>query len=83
MIKIEDVLKTAKEAGASDVHLTVGIPPKMRINGKLTTMDYPALMPEDTLDVLIDVMTEAQRDIFEEKGQYDILLPNLFVSRKY
>lgn len=72
MIKIEDVLKTAKEAGASDVHLTVGIPPKMRINGKLTTMDYPALMPEDTLDVLIDVMTEAQRDIFEEKGQYDM-----------
>ncbi len=72
MLSIEEILRTAKEAGASDVHLTVGIPPKMRVNGKLLTMDYPRLFPADTLDVLIYVMTEVQRDRFEERGEYDM-----------
>ena len=72
MLSIEQILRTAKEAGASDVHLTVGIPPKMRVNGNLITMDYPKLLPVDTLDVLIDVMTEVQRDKFEERGEYDM-----------
>lgn len=72
MLSIEEILKNAKEAGASDVHLTVGIPPKMRVNGSLVTMDYPRLLPTDTLDVLLYIMTEAQRDRFEEKGQYDM-----------
>ena len=37
---IEEMLKIAKDAGASDVHITVGVPPKMRVNGKLITMDF-------------------------------------------
>ena len=72
MLSIEEILRTAKEAGASDVHLTVGIPPKMRVNGNLITMDYPKLLPVDTLDVLIDVMSEVQRDRFEDRGEYDM-----------
>lgn len=72
MLNIEEILRTAKEAGASDVHFTVGIPPKMRVNGNLLTMDYPKLLPADTLDVLIYIMTEVQRERFEEKGQYDM-----------
>ena len=40
MIQIEELLKTAKEHGASDVHITVGIPPKMRIGGSLRSMDF-------------------------------------------
>lgn len=71
MPMIEEILRKAKEAGASDVHLTVGIPPKMRVNGDLITMDYPKLMPADTLDILIGVMSEAQRERFEERGEYD------------
>ena len=41
---IEDILREAKEAGASDVHLTVGLPPKMRVNGKLLTMNYAKML---------------------------------------
>ena len=48
MPNIEDILRVAKDAGASDVHLTVGIPPKMRVYGSLITMDYPKLLPADT-----------------------------------
>ncbi len=68
---IEEILSTAKDAGASDVHLTVGIPPKMRVNGDLITMNYPKLLPGDTLDILISVMTDHQREKFEERGEYD------------
>ena len=72
MPTIEEILRVAKEAGASDVHLTVGIPPKMRVNGNLITMDYPKMLPADTLEVLVNIMTEVQRERFEERGEYDM-----------
>lgn len=72
MPAIDEILKTAREAGASDVHITAGIPPKMRINGRLVTMEYPRLLPADTLEVLLNIMSEAQREKFEEKGEYDV-----------
>lgn len=78
MATIEEILRTAKDAGASDVHLTVGIPPKMRVFGNLITMDYPRMMPADTLDVVVSIMSEEQRNRFEERGEYDLSfsLPN-------
>lgn len=72
MIPIMKILNEAQNAGASDVHVTVGIPPKMRVNGKLITMDYPKMLPGDTLELLFEVMTEAQKAIFEERGEYDM-----------
>ncbi|MCM1086976.1 MAG: type IV pilus twitching motility protein PilT [Muribaculaceae bacterium] len=72
MPTIEEIMRTAHAAGASDVHITVGIPPKMRVNGKLITMDYPKMLGADTLEVLLEIMTEAQRARFEERGEYDM-----------
>lgn len=76
---IEEILKIAKDACASDVHLTVGIPPKMRVNGNLVTMDFPRLMPADTQEVLNSIMSDVQRQKFEERGEYDLSfsIPNL------
>lgn len=71
MITIEEILREAKEAGASDVHLTVGIPPKMRVDGDLITMKYDRMLPNDTMDVLIRVMSQIQRERFEDRGEYD------------
>ena len=59
MPTIEEILREAKEAGASDVHLTVGIPPKMRVNGDLITMNYSKMLPADTLDILLGIMSES------------------------
>lgn len=67
---IEEILRDAKAAGASDVHLTVGIPPKMRVNGRLTAMNYSKMTSADIMDILIDVMPEALREKFEEQGGY-------------
>ena len=72
MPTIEEIMRTAKEAGASDVHITVGIPPKMRVNGNLITMNYSKMMPADTLEVLLEIMTETQRERFEDRGEYDM-----------
>jgi len=72
MISVVELLKTAKEAGASDLHITVGIPPKMRVNGKLITMEYQRLTPGDTMQAILEVMNEQQRNRYEEKGELDL-----------
>ncbi|MCR5279771.1 MAG: type IV pilus twitching motility protein PilT [Lachnospiraceae bacterium] len=73
MATIEEILRSAKESGASDVHLTVGIPPKMRVNGDLITMEnFQRMLPPDTEAVLSEVLNDKQRQIFEERGEYDL-----------
>ena len=82
MLDIEEVLAKAKNSGASDVHITVGVPPKMRINGNLVTMDeYPIMMPADTLDVVLSITNDAQRAYFEERGEYDMSFSIASVGR--
>lgn len=79
MPTIEEMLKTAKDAGASDVHITVGVPPKMRVNGHLITMDYDRLLPDDTHALLDEIMNEQQKKRFEEQGEHDMSfsIPNM------
>ena len=72
MIDIKEVLRQAKEAGASDVHITVGVPPKFRINGRLITTDFPKMLPPDTEAVMNSIMSEEQKIKFLERGEYDM-----------
>lgn len=68
---IEELLITAKENKASDVHITVGLPQKMRINGILVDMDYPRLLPPDTEAVISTMMSDKRLQQFEELGEID------------
>lgn len=70
-VTIEQIMRCAKEAGASDVHITVGISPKMRVNGKLMVMPFPMLLPPDTKRIADSMMNERQKSCFEEKGEWD------------
>ena len=72
MPNIEELLRKAHEAKASDLHITVGVPPKMRINGEMITMDYERLMPKDTEAILDQVMNEQQKERFWEMGEWDM-----------
>ncbi len=73
MSEIQDILKAAKDAGASDVHITVGIPPKMRLNGKLVAMEgYSKFLPDKTNAIAHEIMTEKQLEKLEENGQHDM-----------
>ncbi len=70
---LEELLTIGKENGASDVHITVGVPPKMRVNGHLITLDqFDRLLPPDTKRYLEEIMDERQLQSFEEKGEYDM-----------
>lgn len=79
MPTIEEILRVALDAGASDVHVTVGVPPKMRINGQLLTMDFGKMLPPDTKALLDEIMSERQKELFERQGEYDMSfsIPNM------
>ena len=70
MVTIEELLKIGKENGASDVHITVGLPPEMRVNGELMGMDYPRLTPTDTEEI-VQLLNEKQKNIIKEYGEAD------------
>lgn len=76
---IEEMLTVAKNAGASDLHITVGVPPKMRVNGHLITMEYDRMLPPDTLKLLDQIMNEQQKEKFLKEGEHDMSfsIPNL------
>lgn len=71
MVTIEELMKKAEDVNASDVHITVGVPPKYRVAGKLINMDYPKLMPADTEAIISPIMNDRHREIFNEKGEVD------------
>ena len=46
MARIDAILKLVKEQGASDLHVTTGAPPMVRIHGEITPIPYEELTPE-------------------------------------
>ena len=68
---VEQVLNKGKDMGASDIHITVGIPPMVRVNGSLIPLDYPELSPEDTQRMVYSLMNDKQRAAYEERGEID------------
>lgn len=72
MPTIAELLKIAKDSKASDLHITVGVPPKVRVNGQLTALAYPRMMPEDTQRILEEVVAGPQLAFYEEKGEVDL-----------
>jgi twitching motility protein PilT len=69
--KIEQILRAAIEYKASDVHLSVGVPPIMRINGDLKRYGTEKLMPADTEAIAKIIVPENMWDLFKEKGELD------------
>ncbi|KAB3527594.1 type IV pilus twitching motility protein PilT [Alkaliphilus serpentinus] len=59
------------ESNASDLHITVGYPPTMRLNGKLITMTEGFLTPEDTKSLVKEVINDHQFEELDERGELD------------
>jgi twitching motility protein PilT len=72
MISLHQLLKTMIEQGASDLHLTTGSPPQIRIDGRLRPLDLPALSPAEGKRLCYSVLTEAQKHRFEEESELDL-----------
>lgn len=71
MFTIEQLLSIAKDKKASDIHVTVGLPPRVRVNGDLINLDYPSLSPEDCEKLIYEIMKNKQMEKFKEKGEVD------------
>ncbi|PYJ37942.1 MAG: type IV pili twitching motility protein PilT, partial [Verrucomicrobia bacterium] len=69
-----DLLVLAAEQGASDLHLTAGAPPMMRLNGVIKPLAEGELSPEDTRRLVIDSLKEGQRAKLENEWQLDFAL---------
>jgi len=72
MLDIKTILGAAHEKDASDIHLTVGIPPVVRVDGQLIQLpDCGRLMPDETSRLAEELMDEYSTKIFEENGEVD------------
>jgi twitching motility protein PilT len=72
MSTLYQMLQQMLEKGASDLHITTGSPPQMRLHGHLTPMNYPALGPAETKQLVYSVLTDAQKHRFEEESELDL-----------
>ncbi len=71
-MSIVELLKLAHRNKASDVHITVGVPPVFRINGKLVHIDnIDNLMPDDTQEIAFELLSEKQQKLLADKGEID------------
>jgi twitching motility protein PilT len=67
-----DLLSKARDSGASDLHITVGTCPKMRLRGELTNIEnYPVMTPDETKSILYSILTEFQISYLENMGELD------------
>jgi twitching motility protein PilT len=72
MATLYDLLKIMIEKGASDLHITTGSPPRVRIDGRLIPLDHPQLTPADTKALVYSILTDAQKHKFEENNELDL-----------
>lgn len=68
---ISELLTLAFNQEASDLHISAGEPPMLRIDGSIKRVKLPAFTPEDTKTLIYDVMNDAQRKSFEEHSELD------------
>ena len=76
---LSDYLIDAFEAGASDLHITAGLPPMIRVHGKVQALDYPELTPTMTRELIYDILSNDQRQRLENDWELDFsyAVPNM------
>ena len=70
-IHLDDLLRDACEKGSSDLHLTVGLPPVVRVDGALQHLPYSPLSPNETQRLIYDILTADQVQWFEKTRELD------------
>jgi twitching motility protein PilT len=79
--RLDHILQAAFELGASDIHLTVGVPPIMRIHGELKQYGKETLKPEDTEGMARSIVTDELWGAFNGKGELDFSYGIAGISR--
>ncbi len=71
-LNLHQLLKTMIEKGASDLHITTGSPPQLRIDGFLYPLKVPPLTRDDTKALCYSVLSEEQKIVFEKNSELDL-----------
>jgi twitching motility protein PilT len=89
-LTLHQLLKSMIEQGASDMHITTGAPPLLRIDGAIVPLRLPPLGPVEAKQLCFSVLTEEQRAYFEKHNELDLSFgvkglsrfrANIFVQR--
>jgi len=72
MANMHQLLKAMIEQGASDLHISTGSPPQIRIDGKMTLLNSPNMSAAETKQLCYSVLTDAQKRHFEEENELDL-----------
>ena len=68
---MKELIELVIEKKASDLHISVGLPPVLRINGKLVQTEYEPLKPEESKALIYSILTLEQRKTLEQKLELD------------
>jgi twitching motility protein PilT len=68
---LNDYLVDAIKMGASDLHVTAGVPPMVRVNGKVQPLDYPVFTSNATRQLIYDILSNDQRQRLETDLELD------------
>ena len=71
MVAIEELLQELVDDNGSDLHISSGLPPCARIDGKLRRMDYPPLTPDQVETLLFPMLSNEQRRRLEQEWELD------------
>ena len=91
MATIDDLFRLMVEQKASDLHVTSGAPPYLRVHGEMTPVNYRQLSGKDVQSLVFEILTEKQKKAFVEKWELDFAYVlegvgrfrcNVFMQRK-
>jgi twitching motility protein PilT len=71
-ISLQQLLKAMVEAGATDLHITTGTSPQIRIDGDLVALNTPKLGPTETKNLCYSILSDKQKQKFEETQELDL-----------
>ena len=72
MANLHQLLQTMIDKGASDLHVTTGSPPQLRIDGELVPLNLPPLSAVETKQLCYSILTDVQKHKFEENDELDL-----------
>jgi twitching motility protein PilT len=71
-MNLPDLLKATLDLGGSDLHLSIGSPPQVRVDGHLRRLAQPDLTPDVLKGLVYSVLTDMQKKKFEESWELDL-----------
>lgn len=68
---VDDLLRIVVEKGGSDLHISVGVPPIIRVDGQLLPCNFEKVTPQDSQRLIYDILTDEQIQRFETNFELD------------